>query len=71
MLKLFLYLHLAGLLVLAAGVCLYVVQPETEGMSSMLMIASALGLGLMMISPYPVVKAIQWMMKQDEKEKQG
>ena len=64
MLKFFFYLHFAGLLVLAAGVVGYFSQSELQGATSMVGIASALGLGLMMISPYPVVKAVQWMMKQ-------
>lgn len=64
MLKFFLYLHIAGLLIFGVGLYWYFNQGEANGTASMVGIASALGLGLLMISPYPVVKAIQWMMGQ-------
>ncbi|MCB1754961.1 MAG: hypothetical protein KDJ38_05540 [Gammaproteobacteria bacterium] len=63
MLKFFFYLHLLGLLVLLAGVAWYVIPQEPP--DSMVGIASAIGLGLMMISPYPVVRVVKWMMAQD------
>ena len=65
MLKFFLYLHITGVVVLLLGLFWMFGQGEAQGSGSMVGIASALGLGLLMISPYPVVKAIQWMMNQD------
>ncbi len=65
MLKLFLYLHVIGIVVLIGGVVAYLYPVsglQTTG--AMVAVASAIGLGLLMISPYPVVKAMQWMMKE-------
>ncbi|MDO6460262.1 hypothetical protein Q4485_06105 [Granulosicoccaceae sp. 1_MG-2023] len=64
MIRAFFYLHLAGLLVLLAGLVWYF-GGDADGRTTgtMVAISSLLGLGLMMISPWPVVKAIQWMMK--------
>ncbi len=64
MIKLFLYLHIAGLLLLSVGI-VGLLYSDQGGKSVELMtgIASAIGLGLLMISPYPVIKVIQCMKK--------
>jgi len=64
MLRFFFYLHWLGLLALAGGVIAYLMPTSTP--VSMVAIASAIGLGLLMISPYPVIKVLQWMMQQDK-----
>lgn len=66
MIRAFFYLHLAGLFVLLAGVVWYFGgEASDRSTGTMVAISSLLGLGLMMISPWPVVKAIQWMMRSD------
>ena len=68
MIRAFFYLHLAGMVILITGLIWYFAG-DASGRSTgtMVAISSLLGLGLMMISPWPVVKAIQWMMKSDNK----
>ena len=70
MMKLFLYLHVFGIIILLGGVVAYLYPengPQTTG--AMVGVASAIGLGLLMISPYPVVKAMQWMMHESASSK--
>lgn len=65
MIKLFFYLHMAGLALIAIGLYLLLIHPTASSdISGMTWIATTLGLGGLMISPYPVVKAVQWMQKQ-------
>jgi len=66
MVKLFLYLHIVGLLLLAGGVYLLIFPSGETSVSTMTAISAAIGMGLLMISPYPVVKVIQWMKAQDQ-----
>lgn len=65
MMKIFLYLHVIGIIVLLGGIVAYF-YPEggLQSTGAMVGVASAIGLGLLMISPYPVVKAIQLMMNE-------
>jgi hypothetical protein len=64
LLKLFFYLHLVGLILIGTGLYLLLLGGEmAHEKNGMLLIAMTLGLGGLMISPYPVVKAIQWMHK--------
>ena len=64
MIRLFFYLHLAGLCLLAVGVyLLFGVDNSTRGVNDILLVSVCIGLGLLLISPYPVVKAISWMKK--------
>jgi len=65
MLKIFFYLHLAGLALIGIGLYLLLYGGGGLEVNGMLLIAATLGLGGLMISPYPVVKAIQWMHKKD------
>lgn len=65
MLKFFFYLHVLGLLMLATGLAWYAMPQETSSSPSMVGVASLIGLGLMFISPYPVIRAMQWMMRQE------
>ena len=62
MLKLFFYLHLAGLGLLAVGAyLLFGVENTTRGVNGVLSVAIFFGLGLLLIAPYPVIKTISWM----------
>ncbi len=66
MIKSFLYLHIFGLIFFIYGVAsLLLPQKEIISIGTMTFISSAIGLGLLFMSPYPVVKAIQWMKRQD------
>ncbi len=60
--KLFLYLHIVGLVLIGAGLYLLFLSPGTpQTVEGMVWISANLGVGLTLISPYPVVKVIQWM----------
>ena len=65
MLKIFFYLHLVGLALIGIGLYLLLFGGGGQEVNGMLLIATTLGLGGLMISPYPVVKAIRWMHKKD------
>lgn len=66
MLKAFFYLHLAGLGLIALGLYLLLLTDSASQVSGMVMLSSALGIGGVMISPYPVVKFIEWSKRQDQ-----
>lgn len=65
MLKVFFYLHLAGLALIGVGLYLLLFTDLTQQVSGMVAVSSALGLGGVLISPYPVVKFITWSQQQD------
>ena len=64
LIKAFLIMHWLGLLLVGLGGYWLFFTPQTDDVSRMVWIASALGLGGLMLSPYPVVKAIQWMTRE-------
>lgn len=72
MIKIFLYLHVVGIIALVGGIFAYL-YPDNglQSTGAMVGIASAIGLGLLLISPYPVVKAIQWMMNENSSNNNG
>ncbi|WP_037470666.1 hypothetical protein [Shewanella waksmanii] len=53
-------LHWLGLLMLTAGVGCYLMTEMAQQVSGMVTIASLIGLGLVAMSPFPVVLFIQW-----------
>ena len=60
--RLFLYLHLLGLCLIAVGAYLLSGSGDSaRAVNDILGVAVCTGLGLLLISPYPVVKAISWM----------
>lgn len=65
MLKVFFYLHLAGLALIGVGLYLLLFTGLTQQVSGMVAVSSALGLGGVLTSPYPVVKFITWSRQQD------
>jgi len=65
MLKIFFYLHIVGLILIGIGLYLLLYGGAGQEINGMLLIAATLGLGGLMISPYPVVKAINWMRSND------
>lgn len=60
------YLHWFGVLLLICGISVYLFTAMSLEVSGMLLIASLIGIGLVMMSPYPVALFIQWAKKQDE-----
>ncbi|MCE9780740.1 MULTISPECIES: hypothetical protein [Shewanella] len=60
-------LHWIGVLMLLGGIGLYMLTDMALEVSGMLIIASLIGLGLVFMSPYPVVIFIQWAKAQDQK----
>ena len=65
MLRVFFYLHLAGLTLIGVGLYLLLFTEQTQQVSGMVVVSSALGLGGVFISPYPVIKFIAWSQQQD------
>ena len=64
MIKIFLYLHILGLGLIAAGLYLLLLTDASAQISGMVALSSALGLGGVLVSPYPVIKMIQWAQRQ-------
>jgi len=60
MLKIFFYLHLIGLGLIGLGLYWLLLSDMPSTVNGMVMLSSALGLGGVMISPYPVIKFIAW-----------
>jgi len=60
MLKLFFYLHLIGLSLIGLGLYWLLLSDMPSTVNGMVMLSSALGLGGVMVSPYPVIKFIAW-----------
>ena len=65
MLRIFKYLHFIGLAMLLLGIGLYSLSNYGNEVAGMLVIASLIGIGSVMMSPYPVVVFIEWAKKQD------
>ncbi|WP_372873166.1 hypothetical protein [Shewanella sp.] len=53
-------LHWIGVVMLVAGIGLYLGTEVGGQLTGMLVIAVLIGLGLVFMSPYPVVLAIEW-----------
>ncbi|WP_336246489.1 hypothetical protein [Shewanella sp. OMA3-2] len=58
-------LHYLGSLLLFVGSYLLVFTESSQRAQGMLMVASFIGLGLAMMTPYPVALVIEWAKKQD------
>ncbi|MCU7964392.1 hypothetical protein ACGMNB_06940 [Shewanella oncorhynchi] len=63
------FLHWLGVLMLVCGLGFYMLTQWSLEISGMLLISSLIGLGLVLMSPYPVVLFIQWAKRQDEHPK--
>lgn len=63
------FLHWLGVLMLVCGLGFYMLTQWSLEISGMLLISSLIGLGLVLMSPYPVVLFIQWAKSQDEHSK--
>ncbi|MCU7976036.1 hypothetical protein L5M43_12315 [Shewanella sp. SW36] len=63
------FLHWLGVLMLVCGLGFYMLTQWSLEISGMLLTSSLIGLGLVLMSPYPVVLFIQWAKRQDEHSK--
>jgi len=63
--RFFFYLHLIGLGLIGLGLYILLLTESAGQVSGMVMLSSALGIGGVMISPYPVIKFIEWSKHQD------
>lgn len=63
------FLHWLGVLMLVCGLGFYMLTQWSLEISGMLLISSLIGLGVVLMSPYPVVLFIQWAKRQDEHSK--
>jgi Na+/melibiose symporter-like transporter len=64
MIKLVKVLHFVGLIMLLVGVGLYWQSDIGQQVSGMLVIASLIGVGTLIMSPLPVALVIEWDKKQ-------
>ncbi|MBB1360746.1 MULTISPECIES: hypothetical protein [Shewanella] len=64
MIKLVKVLHFVGLIMLLVGVGLYWQSDIGQQVSGMLVIASLIGVGTLIMSPLPVALVIEWAKKQ-------
>lgn len=63
-LRIFLLLHWVGIVLVSVGIYLWFFsEAKTGDVSQMLWTAATLGIGGLLMSPYPVVKAFEWMAK--------
>ncbi|SHH94222.1 hypothetical protein [Ferrimonas marina] len=56
--------HRAGLVFLAIGLALYAVSPAEHDVGRMVVMASCLGLGLVLIAPWPIALFLRWAQSQ-------
>ncbi|WP_076540800.1 hypothetical protein [Shewanella sp. UCD-KL21] len=62
--KIFKILHSLGLLAVAAGAGLYLFTEMANQVSGMLLIASLIGIGFVIMAPYPIALVFGWAQKQ-------
>ena len=67
--RIFFYLHLLGLSLISVGIYLLQFTIYTTDIKGMVITSCALGLGAVMISPYPVIKFIEWSDRQANNSK--
>ncbi|MCE9685650.1 hypothetical protein LZP73_05395 [Shewanella sp. AS16] len=58
--------HWLGCFMLLCGSTVYLLTDWSLELQGMLLIATSIGLGLVFMSPYPVVLVIEWMKRQQE-----
>ncbi|MCL1041730.1 MULTISPECIES: hypothetical protein [Shewanella] len=57
--------HWLGLIMVLAGLGIYGLTQWTEQIQGILLVSSLIGLGLVMMSPFPIVMFIQWAKAQE------
>jgi hypothetical protein len=64
LLSLFKALHFIGLFLFLLGLWGYFLTQMSLELSGMLLLSSLIGVGLMLMSPYPIVLFLQWAQQQ-------
>jgi uncharacterized protein with FMN-binding domain len=67
LLTLFKWLHFLGLLMFILGLCGYAFTTLQLTLNGILALSVLIGVGLMIMSPYPIVLFLQWAQKESEK----
>jgi hypothetical protein len=67
LLTLFKWLHFLGLLMFILGLCGYGFTTLQLTLNGILVLSVLIGVGLMIMSPYPIVLFLQWAQKESEK----
>ncbi|MFV7785742.1 hypothetical protein ACNPKB_16910 [Shewanella marisflavi] len=57
--------HWLGVIMVLAGLGIYGLTQWTEQIQGILLVSSLIGLGLVMMSPFPIVMFIQWAKAQE------
>ncbi|GIU47338.1 hypothetical protein [Shewanella algidipiscicola] len=60
--------HWVGVLMLLVGLAIYGFTSLTQQIGGMLLVSSLIGLGLVLMSPFPIVLFIQWGQKQEKQD---
>jgi len=60
--------HWVGVLMLMIGLAIYAFTSLTQEINGMLIVATLIGLGLVMMSPFPIVMFFQWARSQEESQ---
>ncbi|QYJ83155.1 hypothetical protein [Shewanella aegiceratis] len=60
--------HWLGLAMVLAGLGIYGLTSWTEQIQGILLVSSLIGLGLVMMSPFPIVLFFQWAKAQDQSQ---
>ncbi|GGI99035.1 hypothetical protein GCM10007978_41050 [Shewanella hanedai] len=58
-------MHWMGLVLLITGVATYLFTDMSQVVSGMVTVSTLIGLGAVMMSPFPVVLFIQWARRQE------
>ncbi|WP_153916275.1 hypothetical protein [Shewanella sp. TC10] len=66
--KVFKVMHMLGLLFVGIGACLYLLTDVSNEISGMMLVASLIGVGLLIMAPYPVALVIESAQKQQTNE---
>lgn len=61
-------MHWLGLVMLLGGIGANYFTEMTLELSGMVLVSSLIGLGAVMMSPFPIVLFIQWAKEQDDKQ---
>lgn len=59
-------MHWLGLLMFFSGIALYLFTEMSQVVSGMVTVSTLIGLGAVMMSPFPIVILIQWVRAQDK-----
>ncbi|WP_192021500.1 hypothetical protein [Shewanella sp. WPAGA9] len=64
--KIFKVMHLVGLFMVGCGAYFYLLTDMANEINGMLLVASLIGIGLLIMAPYPVALVFDWAQKQPQ-----